>query len=161
MLVLLLAAQFSTHCSPDYIGGFRCTTPPPPVVMQPLPQTPYVSTDWGAIFQRIRDNRRAKEIGRLLAAGDCAGAERYAAQRGELALAVQVRDYCQTASPAVVAPRRPILPLPPVFQEGPRKIHAKTRSGFCIDAPPDYVGTGAQNAPTVTSAMPRCSELHD
>jgi hypothetical protein len=42
---------------------------------------------------------------------------------------------------------------------GPRKIRAKTASGYCLDVPRGYIGTGAENAPTVNSAMPRCDQL--
>lgn len=38
-------------------------------------------------------------------------------------------------------------------------VPAATRSGYCIVAPNDYVGTGAANKPAVTSGMPRCSTL--
>jgi hypothetical protein len=41
----------------------------------------------------------------------------------------------------------------------PRKVRANTRSGYCLDVPPGYRGTGAENSPAVTSAMPRCSTL--
>jgi hypothetical protein len=42
---------------------------------------------------------------------------------------------------------------------GPRKIRAKTASGYCLDVPRGYMGTGAENSPVVTSAMPRCDQL--
>lgn len=42
---------------------------------------------------------------------------------------------------------------------GVRLRQARTQSGFCIDAGPDYVGTGAANMPSVTSAMPKCDAL--
>jgi hypothetical protein len=42
---------------------------------------------------------------------------------------------------------------------GARLRPAKTVSGFCIDAGPDYVGTGAANMPSVTSALPKCDSL--
>lgn len=153
MLSLLLAAQV-TSCHPDYIGGYRCSAPLPlPVMPAPAHPTPYVDQDWGAIFQRIRDRHRAADIGRLLAAGDCAGAERYAAQRGDLATALQIRNYCQS-----VPAQAPVF-VRPESADGPRKVRAKTPSGFCLDVPPGYVGTGAENTPAVTSAMPRCSAL--
>lgn len=44
---------------------------------------------------------------------------------------------------------------------GPQKVRAQTASGYCLDVPPDYVGTGAANSPPVTSGMPRCSQLHN
>jgi hypothetical protein len=42
---------------------------------------------------------------------------------------------------------------------GSHKVRANTASGYCLDVPPDYVGTGAENSPAVTSGMPRCSSL--
>jgi len=42
---------------------------------------------------------------------------------------------------------------------GPRLVRAKTASGYCLDAPPGYQGTGAANSPAVTSGMPRCDQL--
>lgn len=42
---------------------------------------------------------------------------------------------------------------------GPNKVHANTPSGYCLDVPANYVGTGAANSPAITSAMPRCSQL--
>lgn len=40
-----------------------------------------------------------------------------------------------------------------------RKVRAKTESGYCLDVPNGYVGTGAANMPAITSAMPRCDTL--
>jgi hypothetical protein len=42
---------------------------------------------------------------------------------------------------------------------GPRRVRAKTASGYCLDVPRGYIGTGAENSPVVTSAMPRCDQL--
>ena len=39
---------------------------------------------------------------------------------------------------------------------GAVKIPAKTRSGYCLMAPADYVATGDENYPAITGAMPRC-----
>ena len=39
---------------------------------------------------------------------------------------------------------------------GAVKIPAKTSSGYCLKAPRDYVGTGDENYPAVTGALPRC-----
>lgn len=39
---------------------------------------------------------------------------------------------------------------------GAVKIPAKTRSGYCLMAPDDYVATGDANYPVITGAMPRC-----
>lgn len=37
---------------------------------------------------------QAEEAGKMVAAGDCAGAETYALKQGNFALAQQVKDYC-------------------------------------------------------------------
>jgi hypothetical protein len=153
MIALLIALQISsTHCSPDYLGGMRCTTnTPPPLVVQPLPHSGYVDQDWAGAFKALRDRKRAEAVGKLLAAGDCAGAEQYALRRGGFALVQTVRDYCASAQMSA--------PVPQAAQSGPRKIRARTPSGYCLDAPEGYVGTGAENSPAVTSALPRCDGL--
>lgn len=48
---------------------------------------------------------------------------------------------------------------PTTMSGGPSKVRAKTASGYCLDVPPGYRGTGAANSPAVTSAMPRCDQL--
>jgi hypothetical protein len=40
---------------------------------------------------------------------------------------------------------------------GVKLVPAKTLSGYCIKAQSGYMGTGAVNRPSVTSAKPRCS----
>jgi hypothetical protein len=40
---------------------------------------------------------------------------------------------------------------------GVELVPAKTLSGYCIKAGPDYVGTGAANRPAVTAARPICN----
>lgn len=40
-----------------------------------------------------------------------------------------------------------------------RKVRAKTASGYCLDVPDDYAGTGSTTRPAVTSGMPRCTSL--
>lgn len=44
----------------------------------------------------------------------------------------------------------------PAAAGGLRLIPARTPSGFCVDAPANYQGTGASNAPAITSAQPLC-----
>jgi hypothetical protein len=39
---------------------------------------------------------------------------------------------------------------------GAVKIPAKTASGYCLKASADYIGTGDENYPAITGAMPRC-----
>jgi hypothetical protein len=40
---------------------------------------------------------------------------------------------------------------------GVKLVPAKTESGYCIQAAPGYVGTGAANRPSVSDAKPLCS----
>lgn len=54
----------------------------------------------------------------------------------------------------------PLVSAPPMpTATGPRMVRAKTASGYCLDVPDSYVGTGASNMPAITSAMPRCATL--
>lgn len=67
------------------------------------------------------------------------------------------------AAPALNAASAP-TPMPPPMsgnaaEVGPHKVRANTPSGYCLDVPPNYVGTGAANSPAITSSMPRCSTL--
>lgn len=39
------------------------------------------------------------------------------------------------------------------------KIPADTASGYCLQAPADYVGTGSANRPAVTAGLPRCEKV--
>jgi hypothetical protein len=50
-------------------------------------------------------------------------------------------------------------PAPTAILAGVRKVRAKTPSGYCLDVPADYVGTGSEGRPIVNAAMPRCSSL--
>lgn len=52
-----------------------------------------------------------------------------------------------------------LQPPPMVSSMGPHMVRAKTASGYCLDVPENYVGTGAGNSPAVTSGMPRCDQL--
>ncbi len=40
--------------------------------------------------------------------------------------------------------------------DGPRRRPAKTPSGYCLDVPRGYAGTGSLNRPAITSAAPAC-----
>lgn len=50
-------------------------------------------------------------------------------------------------------------PTAAVSAAGARKVRAKTASGYCLDVPADYVGSGSESRPAVTSVLPRCSSL--
>jgi hypothetical protein len=36
------------------------------------------------------------------------------------------------------------------------KVPAETASGYCLQAPASYMGTGSLSRPPVTAALPRC-----
>jgi hypothetical protein len=69
----------------------------------------------------------------------------------------------QTAMTQASAPLAPPLvgppPMPTAASNGPHMVRAKTASGYCLDVPENYVGTGAVNSPAVTDAVPRCDQL--
>lgn len=62
------------------------------------------------------------------------------------------------AAPEAVAgtPTTPVAP--PLRSSKVKLVPANTASGYCIEAPPGYQGTGAANAPAVTTGMPRCAQ---
>jgi hypothetical protein len=74
------------------------------------------------------------------------------------------KEYqCTSATGALARTSGPVEPVAvnatAPDASSPRKVRAKTPSGFCLDVPADYRGTGSENRPSVTSAMPRCSSL--
>jgi hypothetical protein len=44
---------------------------------------------------------------------------------------------------------------------GAVKVPAKTKSGYCLKVPQDYVATGDMNYPAITGALPRCEDVAD
>lgn len=44
------------------------------------------------------------------------------------------------------------------LSSGAVKIPAKTKSGYCLKAPPGYIGTGAIGYPPISSGLPRCKD---
>jgi hypothetical protein len=44
---------------------------------------------------------------------------------------------------------------------GAVKIPAKTKSGYCLKVPSDYVATGDLSYPVITGAMPRCEDVKE
>jgi hypothetical protein len=52
-----------------------------------------------SIFDRSAKDRHAKTVGKMLAKGDCAGAEKYALQKGDFDLADRVRARCSASNP--------------------------------------------------------------
>jgi hypothetical protein len=62
--------------------------PPPDLQGTPMP------ADMVQAMRQAAADNRAKEAGKMMAAGDCTGAEAYALKAGDLTLAKQVKDYC-------------------------------------------------------------------
>lgn len=48
-----------------------------------------------------------------------------------------------------------------LLPSGVVKIPAKTKSGYCLRAPQDYVATGDAGYPAITGAMPRCEDVRE
>jgi len=107
MLILLLAVQISsTSCIPDYSGGAMCTTmssPPMPDMSQEAPAPHARRSGAGGnyildLFDVTGAKHHRKVVGQMLAKGDCAGAEKYALEKGELDLADRVQARCETSA---------------------------------------------------------------
>jgi hypothetical protein len=108
LLVLPFAASAqtaSTNCRPDFIGGWNCQSraTPGPVTANPnafdglIRSTPDYSAATGAIARaiRVREVReRVDTATRMIANGDCVGAEQFALRAGDLVLAREVKSYC-------------------------------------------------------------------
>ena len=62
------------------------------------------------------------------------------------------------AAAATVAPQAPAQGAI-YLSSGAVKIPAKTSSGYCLEAPADYVATGDLNYPIIDGALPRCEDL--
>lgn len=61
------------------------------------------------------------------------------------------------ASPAIApAPKTKMVDGSIRLASGAVKIPAKTASGYCLKASADYIGTGDENYPAITGALPRC-----
>lgn len=77
---------------------------------------------------------------------------------------VQARPLVASPLPAAVPvtstvamPPKPSL-TPAVYRAGGvQKIPANTPSGYCLQVPPDYRGTGSLSRPSITDATPRCT----
>jgi TRAP-type uncharacterized transport system substrate-binding protein len=93
MLVFLLAQLATTTCTTDPMRNQNCIT------MGSGQQSDSGSgealgTALGQLISGTNPNHIRSRIGKMLAKGDCAGAEQYALQKGELDLAQQVKNYC-------------------------------------------------------------------
>ena len=81
------------------------------------------------------------------------------------------KEYqCTATASAASARSNPPLEstagLPGLYNSGtgPQRVSsvklvpARTASGYCIEAPPDYQGTGSASRPAVTTGMPLCRQ---
>ncbi|MDV3256875.1 MAG: hypothetical protein LOX97_03665 [Sphingomonas sp.] len=59
--------------------------------------------------------------------------------------------------PAAAQPKSGAIAL----RSGAVKVPAQTPSGYCLQAPPGYVGTGSASAPVINKNLPRCLESQD
>lgn len=60
---------------------------------------------------------------------------------------------------SAASPTGPVLAVISVPADGPRKLKAKTPSGYCYEVPNDYIGTGSAAKPAITTMTPACWEL--
>lgn len=89
----------------------------------------------------------------FLSGGDGPAANEYAQLKGERDAILKARENC-AARDAVFA--QAVTPGTKILSRDLLLVPAATASGYCIRAPEDYRGSGAMNAPAITSAMPRC-----
>lgn len=103
-----LGQTVTTNCYTDTVGNTRCTSngQQPDHSIQDFVNSyregsQAATNAWGDALRSRRERRAAEEAqdqkqtaARMIIAGDCAGAERYALDKGNFALAREVRDYC-------------------------------------------------------------------
>lgn len=102
-----VAQTTTTNCRVDsYTGAVNCTSytpsPPRPVVepmdygklLGPLPDSSGMIGAMQDYARREAARERLETASQMVAAGDCAGAQRYALGEGDLALARAIQGYC-------------------------------------------------------------------
>lgn len=94
-------AQTTTDCTTDYFGNVHCTTnsrstAPVDYVsgLGPLPDAGKAFREGMERGAAMRAQAQSQHVAKMIAAGDCPGAENYALQQGNFDLAKSVRDYC-------------------------------------------------------------------
>jgi hypothetical protein len=99
-------------------------------------------------------------FGFLLLKPNQAVPSQYASLVAEHRKPIALKNHIVTSSPTGSTIER--APDGAIFlPSGAIKIPAKTKSGFCLKAPANYVATGDQNYPVITGAMPRCENVHE
>jgi hypothetical protein len=92
----------------------------------------------------------------FLSGGDGAEAAEYAQLKGQKDALIAARRNCAERSGRIASSGE----IPGTVHYGRiALVPAETPSGICVIAPANYRGTGAQNSPAITLAMPRCSSL--
>lgn len=96
----------------------------------------------------------------FLEGGDGPEATEYAQLKGERdALATAARSCNTTVASRTVSGRTVRVGADGNIISGVALLPAKTASGFCVLAPPGYVGTGSLSSPVITSGQPRCEAI--
>lgn len=85
------AAQSSTNCIGMGSGLVHCDTMD---LSQPKDDDDDVGTNLGLLIARMQENHLRKQIGKMLAAGDCEGAAKLAYEKGRLELGAQIARTC-------------------------------------------------------------------
>lgn len=84
----------------------------------------------GALIAKSRENSFRKKLGRMLAAGDCEGAVRFALEKGRIELGTDIARSCRPAPPMASAyiSKRPDAPINgPSSGVAPRDLEARLR----------------------------------
>jgi len=85
----------------------------------------------------------------------CQAASGYGCTRWFVTREYQCTNGGNAAPPLASAASAPVTPM----ANDIRKVRANTESGYCLDVPENYVGTGSLSRPAITKALPRCSSL--
>lgn len=100
------AQMTSTHCM--VIGNMvNCTSIGDGSSYQQDDSSRALGEGIGTLIASIGEKNFRKRVGRLLADGDCAGASRYAYEKGRLELGSSIAQSCRPAAPPVAAAPAP------------------------------------------------------
>ena len=118
-----------THC--DHLGGgwtdcnsvgpnmATCHTMGVPETSQAQSSNGGAAEGFGSFVASLRERSFRKKVGTMLAAGDCAGAAKYAFVNGRIELGTEIQKSCQPAvsGPAAAPAIAPAIPLPQFLQQ--------------------------------------------
>ena len=92
----------------------------------------------------------------FLSGGNGEQATEYAQLKGQKDALIEARRHCSGTKYGSASAGE----IPGTVHMGKiTLVPADTPSGICIIAPASYRGTGAQNSPAISTAMPRCSNV--